>query len=339
MTILFDARWVGDHGIGRFARELSERLPPMHSVGQFPLLHPLEPLWLSYAARFKNHSVYFSPGFNPPLFSKQPYIFMIYDLIHLDIPSESSVGKKLYYGLFLKARARKAFKIITDSHHAKGRIVEWANLRPEQVVVAHCGVSERFTPEGRVFAGESPYVLYVGNQKPHKNLPRLLEAFSQLEDRIVSLFICGKAATETEALVRQHGLEGRVRFLGNLSDDDLAAYYRGAVCLAFPSLYEGFGLPPLEAMACGTPVLTSNTTSLPEVVGGAALLVNPRSVEDIRQGLDRLISDPTLRADLRTRGLERAKLFSWDKATRIVQSVLDEAQKAAQNAPIAQGER
>jgi len=264
---------------------------------------------------------------------------MIYDLIHLDIPSESSVGKKLYYGLFLKARARKAFKIITDSHHAKGRIVEWANLRPEQVVVAHCGVSERFTPEGRVFAGESPYVLYVGNQKPHKNLPRLLEAFSQLEDRIVSLFICGKAATETEALVRQHGLEGRVRFLGNLSDDDLAAYYRGAVCLAFPSLYEGFGLPPLEAMACGTPVLTSNTTSLPEVVGGAALLVNPRSVEDIRQGLDRLISDPTLRADLRTRGLERAKLFSWDKATRIVQSVLDEAQKAAQNAPIAQGER
>ena len=325
MTILFDARWVGDHGIGRFARELHERLAPMHNVGHFPLLHPLEPLWLAYVARFKKHSVYFSPGFNPPLFSRQPYVFMIYDLIHLDISSESSKSKKLYYQFFLKRRARQAFKIITDSNHAKQRIVEWANLRPEQVIVAYCGVSESFTAEGRVYSGESRYVLYVGNQKPHKNLPRLLEAFSQLEDRSVSLLICGKARLETETLIRQFGLVERVRFLGNLSDDDLAAYYRGAVCLAFPSLYEGFGLPPLEAMACGTPVLTSNTTSLPEVVGDAGLLVNPESVAEIRWGLTRLLSDPSLRADLKARGLERACQFSWAKAAQIVQDVLEQA--------------
>jgi len=325
MTILFDARWVGDHGIGRFARELSERLPPMHSVGQFPLLHPLEPLWLSYAARFKQHSVYFSPGFNPPFIAFCPVVFTIHDLIHLEFTAEETLGKTLYYKLLVRQAARRAYKVLTVSQYSKAAICRWANIPENCVEVVYNGCSKAFVLNGCDEQLQKPYIVYVGNQKPHKNIPRLLQAFSQLQRTEVKLYMSGEATLETQICIKNLDLQARVQFLGRLDDEQLAVVYRGALCLALPSLYEGFGLPALEAMACGTPVLTSNTTSLPEVVGEAAILVNPLSIREIAVGLQRLISDEELRIDLRMKGLEQAHKFDWDITANKVRRVLEDA--------------
>jgi glycosyltransferase involved in cell wall biosynthesis len=166
------------------------------------------------------------------------------------------------------------------------------------------------------------FVLYAGNIKPHKNLVRLIEAFDGLrrdgfDD--LKLLIIGDEISKWPALrhaVHARKLHKHVRFLGFLSDDTLAALYRMAAVFVFPSLYEGFGLPPLEAMASGTPVVTSNVSSLPEVVGDAAVLVDPTDAMDIKEGIKRVLTDPELREQLRARGLVRAQQFSWETSVR-----------------------
>ena len=167
---------------------------------------------------------------------------------------------------------------------------------------------------------DHPFVLYVGNIKPHKNLVRLIEAFDELrrgELEDLKLLIIGDQISKLPALrraVHRHKLHKHVRFLGYLADDQLAILYRLASVFAFPSLYEGFGLPPLEAMASGTPVVTSNVSSLPEVVGGAAVLVDPYDVDAIVDGLRRVLTNPTLAAEMRQKGIARAREFSWERS-------------------------
>jgi glycosyltransferase involved in cell wall biosynthesis len=179
-------------------------------------------------------------------------------------------------------------------------------------------VRERYQIRGR-------FILYAGNIKPHKNLERLVSAFGRLKERPghedVKLLIIGDEVNKYGALrrsVEAAGVRQDVRFFGFVPVGTLAALYRLADAFAFPSLYEGFGLPPLEAMACGTPVLTSRISSLPEVVGDAALLVDPYSVEDIASGLERILGDEALRADLITRGRARVGQFSWERSVRAI---------------------
>src|SRR5205823_1715657 len=166
-----------------------------------------------------------------------------------------------------------------------------------------------------------------GAIKPHKNLVRLIEAFAQLrqgEFEELKLLIIGDEISKLPALrraVHSHKLHKHVRFLGFLPDETLAILYRLAAVFVFPSLYEGFGLPPLEAMASGTPVVTSNVSSLPEVVGDAAVLVDPYSVDAIADGMYRVLTDQTLRSDLRRRGPERASQFSWESSVRRVREI------------------
>ncbi|HET9360065.1 MAG TPA: glycosyltransferase family 1 protein, partial [Vicinamibacterales bacterium] len=163
------------------------------------------------------------------------------------------------------------------------------------------------------------FVLYVGNIKPHKNLVRLIEAFSRLrqDHGDIKLLIIGDEISKLPALrraVHSHKLRKHVRFLGYLKDDTLTVLYRLAAVFVFPSLYEGFGLPPLEAMASGTPVVTSNLSSLPEVTGDAAVLVDPYDVDSIEHGIRRVLDDPSLADDLRRKGLQRAREFSWERS-------------------------
>jgi glycosyltransferase involved in cell wall biosynthesis len=179
-------------------------------------------------------------------------------------------------------------------------------------------VVERYQIRGR-------FILYVGNIKPHKNLERLIAAFAAVRGRPgfsdLKLIIIGDEATRYPALrraVESAGVRQEVRFFGFVPDRTLSALYRLAAVFAFPSLYEGFGLPPLEAMACGTPVVTSRVSSLPEVVGDAAILVDPYSVDDIADGLFRVLSNEALRAQLVTRGLERVLQFSWPRSVRAI---------------------
>jgi glycosyltransferase involved in cell wall biosynthesis len=174
---------------------------------------------------------------------------------------------------------------------------------------------------------DHPFLLYVGNIKPHKNLERLIDAFGRaraggLDD--LRLMIIGDEISRYPPLrqaVHRHRLDKYVRFLGFQPYDTLSAFYRLARAFAFPSLYEGFGLPPLEAMACGTPVVTSNVSSLPEVAGGAALLVDPYDTEAIANGITRAVSDEPLRAELIARGLARARDFSWEQSVAAVHRI------------------
>jgi glycosyltransferase involved in cell wall biosynthesis len=196
----------------------------------------------------------------------------------------------------------------------------------ENVIVVGCGVDNKFSPIGPRYNPGYPYLLYVGNRKPHKNIDRLLKAFAQskLSDDL-KLVMSGEPDIDTATLIKELKLEDRVVFVGLIDDDKLPEFYRGAVAFIFPSLYEGFGLPPLEAMACGTPVLTSNVTSIPEVVGDAALMVDPYDVEAIASGIKRLVEDSQLRKELSQKGIARAKLFSWDKTAELTWKVLKEA--------------
>jgi glycosyltransferase involved in cell wall biosynthesis len=212
---------------------------------------------------------------------------------------------------------------------------------PEKIVVVHHGVAGRFRPHEddrrslvdgvqpdasqQPATPREPYFLYVGTIQPRKNLVRLLEAFAQLSPEAPRLVIAGKRgwlSAPIERRAAELGLAERVVFAGYVPDAELPGLLRGALAFVFPSLYEGFGMPVLEAMAAGVPVLTSSTSALPEVAGDAALLVDPCDTAAIAGGMARLAGDASLRADLRARGLARAAEFTWERCARETLAVL-----------------
>ena len=327
MKLLFDARWIGDHGIGSFARVLDQRLGLPHlRIGGSPS-SPFDPLRMLVAIMFRTPrgACVFSPGYNAPLFLVRPYVFTIHDLNHIDCPENTSRLKRLYYRFIMQRAARNAFRVLTVSCYSRQRIVEWAGIDACRVVNVGNGVDACYHPDVRPYAPGYPYLLCVSNRKAHKNEPRVVKAFVQAAiNPNIRLIFTGQANDALLKLSRHYGVENRVVFIGRVPEADLPSLYRGGIALVFPSLYEGFGLPVIEAMACGTTVLTSNTTSLPEVAGDAALLVDPLSVEEIAMGIERLCNDNVLRETLRERGLRRASIFSWDDVAYRVKAVLDE---------------
>lgn len=325
--IQYDARWESQPGIGRFARELHKRLP---SLASQPLkgrpTSPIDCLRLGMRLWY-GQTAFFSPGYNPPLTLPLvpicPFVFTIHDLIFVNYKAEASRAKRWYFQYVVRPAARRAFKVLTVSEFSKREIMQWAGLAASRVEVVYNGVGETFTSEGPRRQG-APYLLYVGNQRAHKNVDNLLKALASIAAPYkVNLALTGSATPHTAALIEQLGLTERVQFLGHLPDEDLAAAYRGAVASVMPSHYEGFGLPVIESMACGTPVLCSNVTSLPEVAGDAAVLVDP-SAESIAAGLTKLLSDPKLQDELSKRGIARAATFTWEAAATKVRAVFDE---------------
>jgi glycosyltransferase involved in cell wall biosynthesis len=229
--------------------------------------------------------------------------------------------------------------VLTVSHASKLDILQYLKIPAERVEVIYNAPDERITAPPAAedvarardrFQLTSPFILYTGNIKPHKNLDRLIEAYAALRRRGIEdykLLIIGDEVSKypnLRRLVHRFQLHQHVRFLGFVSDATLAALYRLATVFVFPSLYEGFGLPPLEAMAAGAPVITSNVSSLPEVVGDAALLIDPLDANSIADAMARVLSDPALRADLIRRGLARAQVFSWARAAARVHEVYRE---------------
>jgi len=231
---------------------------------------------------------------------------------------------------------------LTVSEASKRDILRFFGVPPEKIVVVYNAIDDHFWEEpaaddvARVrerYQLDHKFVLYVGNIKPHKNLVRIIEAFDQVRGTIgeeLKLLIIGDEISKLPALrlaVHRHKLHKHVRFLGYLPDRTLAILYRLASVFVFPSLYEGFGLPPLEAMASGTPVVTSNVSSMPEVAGDAALLVDPYDVGAIACAIGRVLTDPALAAELRRKGLARAREFSWERS---VLKTLDVYRRVAQ---------
>lgn len=320
--IVSDSRWIGNHGIGRFAREVLNRLP---SVARFEARrrpwHPLDPLLLGTALRRMRPKLFFSPGYNSPIGWAHPFVFTLHDLNHLCVHENSNSAKRAYYRYVIRPACHRAAFVLTVSEYSRCEIEQWAGVPAGKVINVGNGVGLPFTPSGTGYDPGFPYLLYVGSRKPHKNLPRLLQAFAASGvAREVHLVLTGMADAQICAEIGRLGLAGAVGFVQCSKDEELARLYRGALALVFPSLYEGFGLPPLEALACGVPVLTSNICSLPEVVGDAGVLVDPRDVESIADGITKLVRDQELRARLQIRGPLRAANFSWETtATRTLQ--------------------
>jgi len=315
MRVAVDYSWMGSTGIGRVASEVlkykndSVEIVPIRvgssNAGIFT------PLSLTQNLIALEADFFWSPGFMPPLLSsRMPAAITIHDLTHLHFYSKLH---KIYFSEIIKRLLKNIQIIFTVSHFTKNEILKWSQIEESKVIVIPNGVDEQFSQIGEKAKFEYPYILYIGNRRGYKNIFRLMLGFSQsglIEDGFF-LALSGDRDSEMIDLERRAGIENKVYYLGKIPESSLPAVYRGAQALAFPSLYEGFGLPIVEAMACGTPVLTSNTSSMPEVAGGASLLVDPYSVREIADGLTLISKNTALREDLIGKGIERAKDYSW----------------------------
>lgn len=275
-------------------------------------------------------SVFHSPDFVlPPVWGART-VLTVHDLSFLRLPECSSPQLLAYLMGAVPRSIARADMILADSESTRRDLIELLKVPEDRIAVVYPGVEERFRPEIGAedatrrarYALERPYVLGVGTLQPRKNYARLIRAFGRLvraHDLPHQLVIAGGAGwlfDDVTATIAELGLNDRVRVLGFVPDDDLPALYRGADVFAFPSLYEGFGIPVLEAMGCGTPVVTSDVSSLPEAAGDAALQVPPNDVDALADALWRALSDAVLREDLRARGLTQVRRFTWKQAAK-----------------------
>ena len=277
-----------------------------------------------------------------PLVHPRRSLVTVHDLGYLHEPQAHRLLDRMYLDLSNRYHARVALRLLAISHATKSDLVRHYDVAPERISVTQLAADASFRPvmdtaaiaAVRARYGIGPtYVLYVGTLQPRKNLVRLVQAFATVAAAHpnLQLVLAGKQAWQYRQLlaqVQRLGLAGRVLFPGYVDAADLPALYSGALAFAFPSLYEGFGMPALEAMACGTPVLASSVSSLPEVVGDAGLLVDPTDIPALAAALSRLVAEPDLRAELRQRGLVRARAFSWERCARETLAAILQATEA-----------
>jgi glycosyltransferase involved in cell wall biosynthesis len=321
-------------GVGANFRAVAETARP-YSVG--------EQVWIPLTLVRERAHLLHEPHYVLPPATRCRTVVTIHDCIHLRFP-QYLPGRlaHVYARASMWTAVHKSDRILTVSEASKRDILRFFGVDASKVAVIYNAIDERFLAppdEERMdqtrqrYQLDHPFLLYVGNIKPHKNLERLIDAFGRVRAAGLGdlrLLIIGDEISKYPALrqaVHRHRLDKYVRFLGFQPYDTLSAFYRLARAFAFPSLFEGFGLPPLEAMACGTPVVTSNLSSLPEIAGGAALLVDPYDPASIADGIQRAVGDDQVRAQLIERGLARARDFSWAQSIaavhRIYMEVLD----------------
>jgi glycosyltransferase involved in cell wall biosynthesis len=325
-VIYADQRWIGNHGIGRFARHVLAELEYCPVPLASRPAAALDSVRLARALmNLGGSDLFFSPGYNAPLFCRAPFIFTIHDLIHIRCPESSKPQFTLYYATVMKRACRHAARILTVSEFTRKEIIDWSGVPPEKVENVGNGIEPAYRPVGDSYGLPFPYLLAVTNRKPHKNELRIVEAFAKADlDSRLHLAFTGQPTPELAEWIEKQGITARVEFLGAILEERLPSLYRGAEALIFPSLYEGFGLPIVEAMACGTPVVTSNVTAMPETAGDAALFADPRSVEQIRKAVEQVVGDSSLRQGLKERGIARAAKLTWESTSRRVRQLLAE---------------
>ena len=250
-----------------------------------------------------------------PLACPCPAVVTVHDLSFERDSSMMGLRDRLIFKTVVPRSARRAARVLAVSELTKRDLIELYDIPAEKIVVTPNGVDPAFTPEGSSPNGE-PYALFVGALQPRKDARAAIEALALLGDGAPRLVVVGKdhgGRIDAERAVEQNGLAGRVEFRGHVPQEELASLYRGAACLVFPSRYEGFGLPVVEAMASGTPVVATTAGALPEVAGGAAILVEERNPVALAGGIERAIAD---RERLVAAGLERARQFTWAETAR-----------------------
>jgi len=365
MRVAIDIRRAGDYGLGTYIRNIVNQLARIDNESHFLLIgerrhmaefdplpdnfelleYAYQPgtlrthLHLPWLLRKRRVDILHMPWFYAPAIVPSRLLITVHDLSDVLAPPVGASPPVQTGRLFFARRAlNRADHIFAVSHASKRDLARFFHIPESKITVVYDAVDERFLNEplppdaDRILerhAVNSPYVLYAGNIRPQKNLPRLIEAFAVAKAELrgnpefdqLKLLVIGEAlnrhADLRRAVVRARVRED-VRFLGFVPGPVLRVLYSHASAFLFPSLYEGFGLPPLEAMAHGTPVLTSNVSSLPEVFQEAALLVNPENVFDIARGIRQILTENALRQTLRRRGYERARMYSWESAARLV---------------------
>jgi glycosyltransferase involved in cell wall biosynthesis len=317
--------------LGENFRAVTEPSRPYSLREQFAI--PLE-------LRRAGANLFHAPHYVLPPMTPCRSVVTIHDCIHLRFPQylPSRLGYA-YARSSLWVAAHRSARVLTVSEASKRDILEYFRVPESKVTVIYNAIDERFheePPADEVMRVQEryqltdPFILYAGNIKPHKNLERLIEAFHMVrrgELEHIKLLIIGDEISKYATLrraVHRYKLHKHVRFFGFVPDATLAILYRLARVFVFPSLYEGFGLPPLEAMASGTPVITSNLSSLPEVVGDAAMLIDPYQPDAIAGAMRRVLQDERLRDDMRERGLARVREFSWGRSVKRVREIYDE---------------
>jgi glycosyltransferase involved in cell wall biosynthesis len=299
-----------------------------------------EQLRVPLALKRERVTLFHAPHYVLPPLVRCRSVVTIHDCIHLMFPQYLPNRLALTYArTSIRLAAKRATRVLTVSESSKRDILRFVDLPPEKIDVIYNAFDERFGVEPREedvvrvrerYQLHDEFVLYAGNVKPHKNLERLITAFHLVRQRgldHLKLVLIGDDISRYAALrraVHRYQLHQYVRFLGYLPEETLAVMYRLSGVFVFPSLYEGFGLPPLEAMASGTPVVTSNVSSLPEVAGDAAMLVDPYDPGALADAMVRVLTDESLRKDLRRRGLERARQFSWEQSVARIRRIYDE---------------
>ena len=271
--------------------------------------------------------------FTAPPFAPCPVVVSVHDLSFEHLPQTFTWRSRKQLRLTVRRSARAAAQVIALSEYGRRDIIEKYRLDPATVTAIPLAASDRFGPVRneeelqrvrQTYGIDSDYVLSVGAIQPRKNLIRLVTAYSRLrrgnpKGKLPKLVLVGKCAwlyDETLRVIKELELSDSVIVTGYVPEGDLPALYSGAVCFVYPSYFEGFGLPPLEAMRCGAPVIAGDRTSLPEVVGAAGLLVDPFDIDALAAAIEKVINDSNLRAELSLKGLERAKLFDWRETAR-----------------------
>jgi glycosyltransferase involved in cell wall biosynthesis len=290
------------------------------------------PLTLSAELR-RNRVDVLHVQFTAPPFSPCPVVVSIHDLSFEHLPQTFKRRSRMQLRMTVRRSARNAAQIIALSEHARMDLINTYHLIPEKVNVVPLAAPAAFAPVRddnelqrvrQTYGIDGDYILSVGSIQPRKNLRRLIEAYSVLrhaqpECKLPQLVLVGKNAwlyDETLRALKYTDVGASILLTGYVPESDLPALYSGALCFIYPSYYEGFGLPPLEAMKCGAPVIVGNRTSLPEVVGDAALMIDPFDVNAIAGAIQKMITDSEFRSELRVKGLERAKEFDWKETAR-----------------------
>lgn len=276
------------------------------------------------------------------LFLKQPFIVTVHDLARCCFNFDpETVSEKILLKLDIRY-IKRASHIIAVSQNTKNDLVKYLNIPENEISVIYNGVDHNVFKPYKPYQMKpfhklpKPYIMYVGSERRRKNLGRLFEAFAELKRefpglKLVKVGDSGRSEqfrSDTLKMVSALGIAEDVIFTDHVSEVDLAYYYASAALLAYPSLYEGFGLPPLEAMACGCPVVSSNTSSLPEVVGEAGIVVTPYGIYSLARAMGQVLTDEQLRNKMVRKGLEQSKKFSWDKAARETMEVYESVERS-----------
>ncbi|HET9236260.1 MAG TPA: glycosyltransferase family 1 protein [Oligoflexus sp.] len=298
-------------------------------VGENLRNHLWEQFVLPRLARKHEVDILHSPANMAPLFYRGASIVHIHDLCFVVNPQWYSYLFHTAYNVAIPRLAKRASRVITNSNNSRNDLLQFYQVDASKVRLIYWAVDQTFGSEpvaDRRIEEEGDYILYVGSLEPRKNIATLIEAYEQLRTdnpdlKTKLILIGGESPLFAAVRLQIKQFHNDVVFKGFVSDDELKQYYRNALVVAYPSLYEGFGLPPLEAMASGAPVVTSNTSSLPEVVGDAALMVSPYDCAQLAGTLARVIRDRRLREEMRRRGFEQVKKFNWYRVARNVLAV------------------